>query len=1199
WARAVELLEVQLDASPYDPLVRKLYAECLGHLGEWEQMLDAILAVKRIRETSIHDHREQLKLVLAGKQVREAAGGVRQSPQTPQATPPGFGYPGSYYGGFYGRGGADQETTQLATIYTRLGRIDDAKRLYVTGNLNASVLPSVAQLLWRQDAKDRALELMRLSVLTGGSNSEYAITLYANMLAEVGRTDQAIDLLIRAYNCVEAAQYEQAYFGRFFYGGFGYDTPGMEDSTESVYSQALYGVLVRTGNLEETLTRLRERVAASPDDRRSLKLLISLQVQQRQWDKAKESLELWRSVQADNPAVLRQVISVNFQLGDWEAALAVLEDLTAEEPDNARQLSLIEGFIRLMQSRSEDVAASIAPGLEDKGVQASADWVPSAVLLATSDSIDTLSEWLQGWRSRGTLDEQGKGVLQAAMIAQGAWQDAADLALENLWQDRQMLTTSHRWFGVFRRAVRGAMRDGIELEFSSAADGALMEYVRSGREPAVELFRRAIDDDAESLDARRGLLLVAIADHDLDDAIAASEDLLAWLKERRLQLWHAAPTPSPGDLVREYLAQMQSQGLDSQTVLGMSMGFGSLLQQALSMQEYGQNAPEGTTYADLWTWQAIQHASLVSLRRDPDLYQAYLDEQERLGLGSDYEDWERLQSMQSMQVMQAMQAGSFGRLLARGMSYSNNFYDYGGGYNKGTSYDIGAQLRRWTYANGLLSHYIKLAEEAGNRLPLDEWLNLAESYAALGDETAAKEWAARAAQIMLANMVVADSPMLSDARYSWYWWSYGSGASETIDSIQGHLARVRVGTDVDDLIMWQPSDALLKLSLEDPAIADRLLRSEADVTEGWAETQTFKQLIRYHLVRGEHRDVADLIERAENNILESDYLEDYIEACIGLGRFDRIDAILSEAQDRSMTLGDDVRILRTVLLRVRGDHAEADSLERSIIDECVDLQPSPVRVDEGFRRAFQVYREGEYGYAGMYGGRRWWRQGDPGVLATTLASVSELASAAGMDYQSPVGTDDLTLERLRSCYARCGLPDDAVRIIDLELARATESARWALTQEKAKLLKEADKPDQATKALDPLLEARWREVRESTSGPERLESFLSYLTARNLYNDADRLYDLLMQAKTIEPMLDEDGTIEADLLFDLGRFDEADALFTRMQERGDFDYYSTELLYQAGIAAHESGGDGAVMLRRALWREPTHELAGEAQELLK
>ncbi len=1205
WKRSVGLLETQLDASPYDPLIRKLHAECLGHLGEWERMLDAILAVKRIRETSIHDHREQLKLVLAGRQVREAAGGIRQAPQTPQASQAGLGYSSSYYGGYYGRGGADEETTQLATIYTRLGRIDDAKRLYVTGNLNGSVLPSVAQLLWRQDAKERALELMRLSVLTGGSNSEYAITQYANMLAEIGRTAEAVDLLIRAYNCVEAAQHDQGYFGRFWYGGSGYGTSGMEDSTESQYSQALHGVLVRTGGLDETLARLGASVAASPDDRRSLKLLISLQVQQRRWGDARESLELWRSVQADNPAVLRQVIGVNTQLGDWEAALTALEDLRAEEPDNGRQISLIAGFIRLMQSRSEDVATSIAPGLEDKGVQRSADWVPSAVLLATSDSIDTLSDWLGGWRSRGTLDEQGKGVLQAAMISQGAWQDAADLALENLWRDRQMLTTSHRWFGVFRRAVRGAMGDGVELEFSSGADRALMEFVRSGPEPGAELFHRVIDGDSESLDARRGLLLVAIADHDLDGAIAASKDLLGWLKNRRQQLWYAAPQPSPGDRVREYLAQMQSQGLDSQTVLGMSMGFGSLLQQALSVQEYGRSEPESVTYADLWIWHASQHASLVSLRRDPEVYRKFLDEQEELGLGFGREEWEQIRSMASMQpmqaaqIMQALQSGSFGRSLGGGASYSSGYYGYGRGFNTGTSYDIGAGLRQWTYTSGLLGHYLELAEEAGNRLPHDEWLRVAESHAALGDENASREWASRAAQIMLAKMIVTDSPMLSDAGGSWYWWGYGSGASEKIESIQRHLAHVRVGTDADEGIRWQASDALLKLSLGDPAIAERLLRSEAEVAEGWAETQTFKQLIRYHLARGEHRDVTDLIDRAESNILESSYLEDYIEACIGLGRFDRIDEILSDAQDRSMTLDDDVRILRAALLRVRGSHGEADSLERSIIDRCVDLKVSPVRVDEGFRRAFKIYQDGPGGDDGMYAGRRGWMQGDPSVLSTTLASVSELASAAGMAYQSPVGTDDLTLERLRLCYARCGLLDDAVRIIDMELAAATESARWDLTLERAKLFKEADKLDRAKEAIDPLLEARAREMRESTLGAERLESFLSYLIEWDLYADADRLYDLLMQAKSIEPMLDEDGMIEADLLFDLGRFDEADALLTRMQERGDFDYDSTELLYQAGIAADESGGDGALMLRRALWREPTHELADKARELLK
>ncbi len=100
-------------------------------------------------------------------------------------------------------------------------------------------LPALASLMWDQGAKDRALELMRLALLApsgrygGGRNM---IPQYAGMLAESGKVQEAIDLLVRSYRWDSSAERDDMY--QAMYGRSGSDESIERGQSDSVGSAA-------------------------------------------------------------------------------------------------------------------------------------------------------------------------------------------------------------------------------------------------------------------------------------------------------------------------------------------------------------------------------------------------------------------------------------------------------------------------------------------------------------------------------------------------------------------------------------------------------------------------------------------------------------------------------------------------------------------------------------------------------------------------------------------------------------------------------------------------------------------------------------------------------------------------------------------------------------------------------------------------
>jgi hypothetical protein len=105
--------------------------------GDGKQAAQALEFARRAKLTTIADHREQLKLVLAGKQIKDAAAGTRQAQPTgtPAPNPSGWQQATSMYamGGYgyddYGYG--ESTSALLPSLCIKLGDFGRAERLYL------------------------------------------------------------------------------------------------------------------------------------------------------------------------------------------------------------------------------------------------------------------------------------------------------------------------------------------------------------------------------------------------------------------------------------------------------------------------------------------------------------------------------------------------------------------------------------------------------------------------------------------------------------------------------------------------------------------------------------------------------------------------------------------------------------------------------------------------------------------------------------------------------------------------------------------------------------------------------------------------------------------------------------------------------------------------------------------------------------
>src|SRR3954471_4387680 len=110
--------------------------------------------------------------------------------------------------------------------------------------------------MWDQQAKDRALELMRLALMSSSDRYGGAgrmLPQYAGMLADAGKVQEAVDLMVRAYRWDSSGDQQNMY--QSMYGRTGGDE-SMEQGQSDSLGGSLYELLMRQGLLDATLKKL-------------------------------------------------------------------------------------------------------------------------------------------------------------------------------------------------------------------------------------------------------------------------------------------------------------------------------------------------------------------------------------------------------------------------------------------------------------------------------------------------------------------------------------------------------------------------------------------------------------------------------------------------------------------------------------------------------------------------------------------------------------------------------------------------------------------------------------------------------------------------------------------------------------------------------------------------------------------------------
>jgi tetratricopeptide (TPR) repeat protein len=322
--------------------------------------------------------------------------------------------------------------------------------------------------------------------------------------------------------------------------------------------------------------------------------------------------------------------------------------------------------------------------------------------------------------------------------------------------------------------------------------------------------------------------------------------------------------------------------------------------------------------------------------------------------------------------------------------------------------------------------------------------------------------------------------------------------------------------------------------------------------------------------------------------------------------FDRIEALLAAADERSQLLHNDVQLLRLMMLRHLDRMEEADRLEAELVAACRAEPLSPVSLDE------QLQRDGimdqwnvRYPRSYMtYNPRGWTEYYSQWASPGRLGTVPQVAQALGVRFAADVRDSDLTLPRIRDAYARHGFPARAAGIDDLWLSRvgASLSARRRADAEKhaAAWLRESGQMEAARRRSEKLI-AFWKQEADRCPDDPVPYDALASLYASKAYGQAyEAAYEALLAAKRIDPGVDPDATREARLLYEMGRYDEAWRLYSRAIRTASITAQNATLWYRIGIAAGNAGEQDAAarFARLALWCDPQHAMAKTTQELI-
>ncbi|NLE59101.1 MAG: tetratricopeptide repeat protein, partial [Planctomycetes bacterium] len=1034
-------LRRRIESTPYDPIIWTLWARSREHAGQWADAAKAWEQVRRLQQTTISRRREELKLVLAGRRVKDAAAGVKDAAAA-TASPSSPGGPAGaiystvvrYGGGSYGGSDPANGSSRLASLYVKLKEFPKAERLFLFAGRNeqaASVLPMLSGLLRAQGANDRALELLRMAVALGNDN--YQLVGLAHLMAEAGQADAAIELLSRAYrfssNERDSNPMERMMFG--WYGGNRDPDAGFEQGEEQQYAGAIHEILVQRGKTDEVLARLAEQVRSHPDDARTGKLLLSLQGRSERWDDALRTLTSLQSANPTDKALQFEMVHVQIQRGDWDAALSLIEPLKKESPEAADRLRPVEAFLLLMKNEPARAVAAIEPLIdqpEDEEGRGSGGRAEMAVLVATR-SHDKLASVLEAQLTRGALDDEARLLLTRLYRMEGRWAEAVRPALDEFWKG-QPLEVSSPWYRDLSRTVRKARLAGaaVKLEKARPEDEAVLLLIIDGPAAAKEAFRKLAAEQLDNVNARRGLVLSAHLAGDYGLAIETNRALLAWLETRRLATWQPPTTQPVGEMGRIMLKRMQGQDVDASGALGLSMSFTQMLSQTFGSAGGESASDRAVNYDPLW--RAHQHLArtLLAEAGQAKEYAALAEAQSHLAPP----DNSRLQQYRCSR-----------------RRYSYNSYQYDRYYDRGEGFDADwpQAVRRMMYEHFLFLPLAQEFDQEGPRLSPGYWRQAAEVYASLGRDQDARQWRRRELEAKFAELQAAGPRLMSEYdAYRWRWGGYESRETERVRSLRWSLRVNLLRPDPEaepKEEQWPrglPPDDLWSWALTDPAVEARLLALGQALGPGWENSGVLGQLIAYHDYRREPVKIVELIERVVQgeDLTRSQQLGAYLRACYEAKDYARIEKVLNDVQARSPAIAHTVAMARLVLLRHQGRTADADAIEATLIKCCRHDKYAPLRPDPRLIADSESLGPTSPSWEPWQYPRDYWRYrrywGGGGYV--NLDRMDMLASLLGVPYTQAEGPDPIRLSDLRETYRNAGLYRDAVRILERELAAA-------------------------------------------------------------------------------------------------------------------------------------------------------------------
>jgi len=1210
WDRIDSTLTPLMETSPYDAALWKLWTESRRRKADWVGTLRGLQQLERIASTHLPSRHTQLKLVLAGKQVKGAAAGVTGSSST-SATGASSGIVGSSYRSYGNRGSSysrwrydtpNDDQPQMTDLCIQAGRFDKAERLYLMqrDDFAADSLVSLINLAQLRGRPERVAELARLWI--GHPSQERHVDPVVDDLAKSGQVELAIDLLIRMHHLWDpnSASANYPYGQMHVYSSIAFE----DDDEQQPYLAQLYRLLENYGQFDAAIEKLSQMSRTDPGDIRTAGTIVDLLVLHGDWRAARDRLRGLLKAHPKTAGLNMKLLRLNVQLRDWPSALALAETMQKENPDASAKWRTLRAVLHVMADESD-----LAVKLCESGMPEATNHDPAfAALLLATDQHERLIQLLQERYNAGRDDESPQDELFELYGYFKQWDKAAALALAEVWKSEGRIEQDE-WFGRLDRLVRSA---GAQVAQVTAAaerdeDKALIQLIQNGPAAGVQAFGDSLRRRPDSVDSHRGLIVAAMFEGDDTLAEETNERLLAWLKPRRRDIWKTNKR-STFEQQATLLRTTWSENVSStRELLSESSLTTELLQGLLQSGDFSGGGE--SRYSSLWE---VHRA----LRKELLIKTGKLDE-----------------------FVANAQAESTSLLVFDSYGfYGASYYGEFGGLenllqNRQRSPTSWRETVEEAYArHGNLAQLVAVYDQLGSRLPEDSWLTMSELCAALGRVDDSRKWKHLWIERQLTSLKTDDRPEMDDIddedqsyndwRYHRYgnddrWSVYrrtlatshpdGSNSNDRNVAVHNRIRQYRGYDGYRSIDDGRPG--LVEFATEDPKLADELLKLAERVGPGWQETKTAKTAISYFFATEQPQRVIDLLERmgpVDRLAKRNETLTTYLKAAYQVRDYARIEKALAVVETIDPRLGEFVALERLMLFRHQGQTDEADRLETRLLGACAAPPIRKRRGNEPLAVQINEIWSGEgYRYRGGY------FDDDESLddFDPDSDPYVQLAEMAGLHLAPHRRPEDLTLAAIRREYVSHGFFDPSIRLVDREIQWATrnstEGHRMRLISTKANLLSRANRDQESRELFDQVRQYRAKLLQGFSGDNQPDDTRLAIAPPserKNVNPDYQVLLDEHLASCKKNWRRDPHRLREAYYLYHLERYNQAWSIFEKAIPRGNFyKFAGTDEFFQAGIAAFEAGKiePALELLRRAVWRNPSHELAESAKEMIR